>query len=256
MQFIDTHCHLFLKEFDADRDEIIQKAKEVGITHLLLPNVDSSTLSALKETCVIYRDYCIPLIGLHPTSVKDNYREELDIVKHELITNTYFGIGEIGIDLYWDKSTLAQQIEAFIFQLELASQNKLPVIIHVRNSFDETFNAIEQCGIKNLNGIFHCFSGNLQQARKVIELGFLLGIGGVVTFKNSGLDSVIPHIDLKHIVLETDSPYLAPVPHRGKRNEPSYVPLIAQKIAELKQITIAEVAQKTTTNAKVLFKLT
>lgn len=257
MNIIDSHCHIFLEEFDEDRAEAIQRAKDVGVSTLILPNVDSTTLSRLKESCALYPSTCKALIGLHPTSVNAEYKNELAIIEQELTLNAneYIGIGEIGIDLYWDKSFYTQQVNAFLIQLKIAKSMNFPVVIHIRNSFDETFEALEKHGESNYKGVFHCFSGNLEQAKRAIDLGFKLGIGGVVTFKNGGLDKVVSEIDMKDIILETDSPYLAPTPLRGKRNEPSFIIKVAQKIAEIKSLDIEEVARITTENCKSLFSI-
>ena len=257
MHLIDSHSHIFLDEFEQDRTETIARAKEAGVEMLILPNIDSSSLQQLKDTCRLFPDYCKPLIGVHPTSVRDNFSIELEMVETELKNNKdyYIGIGEIGIDLYWDKTFYKQQIEAFIFQLNLANRYSLPVVIHIRNSFDETFSALAQSGLSGFKGVFHCFSGTIEQAYKAIELGFKLGIGGTVTFKNAGIDKVVSQIGIEHIILETDSPYLAPVPHRGKRNEPSFLKEITTKIAEVKNMSVEEVGLLTSNNCTSLFNL-
>ena len=255
MELIDSHCHIFLEEFDTDRAEVIQRAYDSGIQTLILPNVNCSTLPRLNESCKAYPTICKALIGLHPTSVKEDYIKELKLIEDELDRNPkdYIGIGEIGIDLYWDKTFYKDQVAAFLYQLELAKTHNLPVAIHIRNSFDETFDALFKSRITNLRAVLHCFSGTIAQAHQAIDLGFKIGIGGSVTFKNSGTDAVVSAIDLEHIILETDSPYLAPTPFRGKRNEPYYLANIAQKIAEIKNIPIEEVARITTNNCKALF---
>jgi len=257
MEFIDSHCHVYLEEFDSDRTDVIKKAQDLGVNKLILPNVDSITLPRLNETCAAFPNVCKALIGLHPTSVNLDYKKELAVVENELAFNgsKYIGIGEIGIDLYWDKTYYKEQVDAFITQLNIADSLNLPVAIHVRNSFDETFEALTKSGIKTFKGVFHCFSGNIEQAKRAIDLGFKLGIGGTVTFKNSGIDFVVSEIDLQHIILETDSPYLAPTPFRGKRNEPSYLVNVAQKIADSKGLNIEEVAKATTNNCRILLGL-
>jgi TatD DNase family protein len=256
MNLIDTHTHIFLEEFDSDRDKTIARAEENGITKVFLPNVDNTTIQRVLALSKQYPNYCYPLIGLHPTSVKENFMDELNIVTELLEKETFYGIGETGIDLYWDKTFLAQQKESFIFQIELAKKYNLPLIIHVRESFNEVFEIVDQMNDSSLKGIFHCFSGNYEQALKIIEYGgFKLGIGGVVTFKNTGLDKVISQIDLEHLVLETDAPYLAPVPFRGQRNECSYILNIAQKIAEIYKTSVEKVAETTSRNAICLFNL-
>ena len=256
MQFIDTHTHLYLDKFTEDIDDVISNAIASGVTKMYLPNIDSQTISAMNHLTEKYSKNCFPMIGLHPSDVKDNFREELAIIKEQAETKKYIAIGEIGIDLYWDKTFLKQQQEAFAFQIELAKKHQLPIAIHARDSFDEIFEILDQYNDSSLTGVLHCFTGNLEQAQKVINYGgFKLGIGGVATFKNGGLDKVIPHIDLEHLVLETDSPFLAPTPYRGKRNESQYIPIIADKIAQMKGLKIEEVAEVTTQNALELFPL-
>ncbi|MCK5170252.1 MAG: TatD family hydrolase [Bacteroidales bacterium] len=255
MQFIDTHTHLFLPEFDSDRDQVIINAQENGVKRVLLPNVDRSSTEHLLNLVAKYPDFCFPMMGLHPTSVTGNYKEELKNVESWLDKRKFYAIGEIGIDLYWDKSFKTQQEEAFRYQINLAKKYDLPIVIHARESFDEIFRIMDEVMDEKLNGVFHAFTGSNNQATKIIEWGFKIGIGGIVTFKNSGLDKVVNNIDINHIVLETDSPYLAPVPKRGKRNESAFMLYIAQKIAEIKNLTLEEVAQITTSNAKQLFKL-
>lgn len=255
MNFIDTHAHLYLDKFEDDIDQVIANAIESGVTKMFLPNIDSQTISAMNHLVERYPENCYPMIGLHPSDVKENYEEELAIVQKESETGKYIAIGEIGIDLYWDKTFLKQQQEAFAFQIELAKSLNIPVAIHARDSFDEIFEVLDQHNSDRLSGVLHCFTGNLEQAQKVIDYGnFKLGIGGVATFKNGGLDKVIPHIDLQHLILETDAPFLAPKPYRGKRNESQYIPIIANRIAELKGMKIEEVAETTTKNALQLFQ--
>lgn len=254
MNFIDTHTHLYLDQFKDDIDSVIQNAIDSGVSKMLLPNIDSNTIASMNALSEKFPGVCYPMIGLHPSDVKENYQEELAIVKKESESNKYIAIGEIGIDLYWDKTFLVQQQEAFSFQLELAKSLALPVVIHARDSFDEIFEVLDQHNDDSLTGVLHCFTGNLEQANRIINYGgFKLGIGGVATFKNGGLDKVIPHIDLEHLILETDSPFLAPTPYRGKRNESQYIPIIADKIAQMKGIKIEEVAEVTTVNALGLF---
>jgi TatD DNase family protein len=249
----DTHCHIYLPEFNADRSETLQRAFAAGVTRIFLPNVDQSTTPAMMQVAGDYPDNCFPLMGLHPTSVNENYQEELAHVEAMLDQHKFYGIGEIGIDLYWDKTFRDQQEEALKIQLGWASAKSLPVVIHVRNSHAETVEIITKAALTNLTGIFHCFSGTLDQAKEIIGLGFHLGIGGVSTFKNSGLDQVLPHIDPKWIVLETDSPYLAPVPFRGQRNEPSYVVNTAIRVAQFYGIPVEEIAEITTENSRKIF---
>lgn len=256
MQFIDTHAHLYLDKFEADIDQVISNAIESGVTKMYLPNIDSSTIESMNNLVTKFPENCYPMIGLHPSDVKENYKEELAIVKEEAEKGKYIAIGEIGIDLYWDKTFIKQQQDAFAFQIELAKAHGLPIAIHARDSFDEIFEVLDQHNDDSLTGVLHCFTGNLAQAQRIIDYGgFKLGIGGVATFKNGGLDKVIPHIDLAHFVLETDAPFLAPTPYRGKRNESQYIPIVADKIAQMKGIKIELVAEATTQNALELFPL-
>ncbi len=251
----DTHAHLYLDDFDNDRDRVIENAIQLGITQFFLPNIDSSSIDALLALSNAYPENCFPMMGLHPCSVKENFEEELTLVEEWLSKEKFYAIGETGIDLYWDKTFFSHQEIVFRKQIELAKKFKLPIVIHSRNSFDEIDKIIDELNDDNLKGIFHCFSGTIEQAEKIIAYGgFKLGIGGVVTFKNAGLDKVINQIDLKHIVLETDSPYLAPVPHRGKRNESGYLLLIAQKVAAIYNIPVEKLAEITTGNAKAIFE--
>jgi TatD DNase family protein len=254
--FIDTHTHLYLEEFDPDRDDTIRRAISSGTLKMLLPNIDSTSWEPMLKLCRQFPGNCFPMAGLHPTSVKAaTVQEELMKVEVMIEEEGFVAIGEIGIDLYWDKTFLAEQEEAFRRQLKLAKKEQLPVVIHMRNSFDEIWKVLKPETGDELKGVFHCFSGNLEQARKVIDAGFVLGIGGVVTFKNSGLQEVVKAVGLESLVLETDAPYLAPVPYRGQRNESSYIPLIAAKIAEITGKPLQEVAEITTSNASQLFKL-
>lgn len=256
MTFIDTHNHIYLPEFDEDRSSVIEEAIQAGVTKILLPNVDSSTIGAMLQLSESYPNNCFPMMGLHPTSVKENVEEELAIVEKLLKEKTFIAIGEIGIDLYWDKTFVQEQEEAFKFQVALAKKYNLPIVIHSRDSFDELLNLLDKIHTPELNGVFHCFTGTEKQAQKIInEYGFKLGIGGVLSFKNSGLADQIKNIGLEHFILETDAPYLAPVPYRGKRNQPAYIPLIAQKLAEVKGVSVDEIAERTTQNAKELFNL-
>ncbi|MFC2104214.1 TatD family hydrolase [Bacteroidota bacterium] len=255
MQLIDTHTHIFLQEFDSDRDQVIANARKNAVKKVLLPNVDGSTIDQLLTLVSKYPDFCYPMMGLHPTSVKENYKEELNSIENWLTLRKFYAIGEIGIDLYWDKSFKIEQEEAFRYQIDLAKHNNLPIVIHARESFNEIFNIMNEVVDDKLTGVFHAFTGNENQSKQIIEWGFKIGICGIVTFKNAGLDQVVHNIDINHIVLETDSPYLAPVPMRGKRNESAYIFYIAEKIAEIKNISIDEVAQVTTKNAKQLFRL-
>lgn len=256
MIFIDTHTHLYLNEFSDDLNQVVEKAINKGVKYMLLPNIDSTSIEKMLKLCQTFPDNCFPMIGLHPTSVKSNFENELKIVENYLAKSNFYAIGEIGIDLYWDKTFYKEQLEAMRFQIHLAKECNLPIVIHSRNSFDEVFTVLSELKFPEMRGVFHCFSGSVDQAKKVIaELGFKLGIGGVVTFKNSGLDKVVKEIDLKDIILETDSPFLAPLPFRGKRNESAYTIIIAEKIAAIKNIAIEEIANETTNTALELFKL-
>ena len=253
---IDTHTHIYLEDFDGDRKEIINECKFHDINQLLLPNIDSSTINKLIDTCNVYPEICFPMVGLHPCSVNENYKKELEILKPFVEKINSIAIGEIGIDLYWDKSTLDIQKTAFIEQINWAKEFKLPIVIHARNSYKEIFEILDQMNDKNLFGVFHCFSSNIQDAQHILEYGgFKLGIGGVVTIKNAGLDKTLAHIGIENLVLETDSPYLSPVPYRGKRNKSSYLYLIAEKLTEIYHLSAQQIAQITTKNAKEIFKL-
>lgn len=254
MILTDTHTHLYSKEFDEDRNTLIESAISKGVQRFFLPNINSDSIPLMFKVEKEFPQHCFAMIGLHPCSVDAKYLQELQVMEHWLSKRKFVAIGEIGIDLYWDKTFFEQQKNAFRAQIELAKKYQLPYIIHSRNSFDEVMEIVTEYKQDNIKAIFHCFSGNVKQAEEVVSLGnFKLGIGGVVTFKNSGLDKVVEAIDLKHIVLETDAPYLAPTPHRGKRNDPDYLLLIAQKIAEIKNITIEEVAAVTTQNSIEVF---
>ena len=257
MNFIDTHTHLFLKQFEADIDNVIENATASGINQMLLPNISSETTNAMIEVCQKYPNNCFPMMGLHPCEVKkESMQNQLAHVEQMLEKERFVAVGEIGLDLYWDKTTLDIQKAAFAFQIQLAKKHQLPIVIHVRESFNEAIEIVEELNDESLTGVFHCFTGNKQDANRIIKLeNFYLGIGGVITFKNAGLDKTIEQINLEHLVLETDSPYLAPTPFRGKRNESKYIINIAEKLAEVHQISIKEVAKVTTQNAKKLFRL-
>lgn len=258
MNFIDTHTHLFLPEFQSDLQETLQRAISGGIKKMLLPNINWESVLPMLTLCDSYPGICFPMVGLHPTSIGPDYRFQLERLYTLLHSVTRFvAVGEIGIDLYWDSTYLREQQDALEMQIDWAIEFSLPLVIHSRQSFQEIFNIIKPKRIHyQFTGVFHSFSGTLEQAHTVIELGFMIGINGIVTFKNSGLIEVIREIPLDNLLLETDSPYLAPVPYRGKRNESSYIPLIAKKIAEIKGIGLEEVANTTTTNASLLFNLT
>jgi TatD DNase family protein len=251
---IDTHSHIYSEEFDADRAEVISRAKEIGVKHIILPNVDSESLPRMLALEAEYPDYCHAAIGVHPTSINENYQHELAVIISSLTHRNWLAIGEIGIDLYWDKTFLKEQIIAFQQQIKWAIEFKLPVIIHVRDSFRETMDALAPFKHMGLKGIFHSFTGTIEEAREIIDFGgFLLGINGIVTFKNSGLAAVVAQIELKHIVMETDAPYLTPAPHRGKRNESAYVQLVAKKLAEVYDCSVEEITELTTQNVRLLF---
>ena len=251
--FVDTHSHIYSEEFSSDRSEVVYNALKSGVNKIILPNIDSSTIKPLLDLTVSNSELFIPLIGLHPTSVKEDFHKELEIIEYWLNKRKFSGIGEIGIDLYWDKTFINEQLEAFRIQIGWAKKAGIPIVIHVRDSFPEVIEVIEQEKGDSLRGVFHSFTGTADQAAHVIELGFKIGVGGIVTFKNSGLDKVVQQIDLQHILLETDSPWLAPVPHRGRRNESAYITAIAAKVALLHHISMEEVGRVTTQNAKQLF---
>ncbi len=254
MILTDTHTHLYSKDFENESNSLIQNAIAKGITRLFMPNVDSDSIGAMLQVEKQFPNNCFPMMGLHPCSVGPKYQQDISVVEYWLNKRKFIAVGEIGIDLYWDKTFFEQQQDAFRRQIELAKKYNIPYIIHSRNSFNEVMEIVSEFKDDNIKAIFHCFSGNVEQAQQVIAAGnFKLGIGGVVTFKNSGLDKVVEAIDLKHLVLETDAPYLAPTPHRGKRNDPEYLVLIAQRIAEIKNISIEEVAAITTQNSKDVF---
>ncbi|MCL6103280.1 MAG: TatD family hydrolase [Bacteroidetes bacterium] len=251
--FVDSHSHIYSSDFSLDRDEVITRALEAGVERIVLPNIDSSSIKPLLDLTDTLPGVFFPLAGLHPTSVKDDFRKELQILEYWLGKRKFWGIGEIGIDLFWDKSFLEEQIEAFNTQIGWAKERDLPVVIHVRDSFPEVMEQLRKAYTPGLRGVFHSFTGNLEQAEQIIDLGFKIGINGIITFKNSDLGETVKKIDPKHLLIETDSPWLAPVPHRGKRNECSYVVIVAAKIAELQGITLEKVARITSWNAKILF---
>ena len=253
MLLTDTHTHLYLDEFSPDRDQLMGEAMEQGVKRFFLPNIDSSSVRAMTELSAKYPQNCFPMMGLHPCSVKENWKEELELVEKLLQENKYVGVGEIGMDLYWDKTFVEAQEEVFKTQVGWANHYRLPVSIHSRESFEELYQILLHTKKEEPCGVFHCFTGNTDQAKRAIDLGFYLGIGGVVTFKNSGLDKTISETGLEHLVLETDAPYLAPVPFRGKRNIPSYILKVAEKIAEVKGVSVEEVAKVTSENATKIF---
>ncbi len=253
MVLTDTHTHLYYETDPVKQAAQVARCKENHISRLFLPNVDVASVTRVFSLTAAYPDMCFPMLGLHPCSVKAGWEHELDTIKSAAGKHKIYAIGEIGIDLYWDKTTLNEQISAFEAQIQWAKQLKLPINIHCRNAFDEVFDVLKQEKDADLRGIFHCFTGTKEQADFIISLGFYLGIGGVVTYKNSGLDKVVAEIELQHIVLETDSPYLSPVPYRGKPNESSYLVYIARKVAELHHTDVETVAAVTTENSKKVF---
>lgn len=253
MILTDTHTHLYSEEFSEDREQMIQRAFDAGVTRLFVPSIDSSYTQSMYELEAKYPDNVFLMMGLHPTYVKDNYEEELAHVERELASRKFAAVGEIGIDLYWDKSTLKQQQYAFKYQIQLAKKYNLPINIHCRDAFDEVFEVLESEKGDDLFGIFHCFTGNFEQAQQAISCNMKLGIGGVVTFKNGKIDQFLNDIPISNIVLETDSPYLSPVPHRGKRNESSYTKLVAEKLVLIYNKNLTEIAEITTKNALDIF---
>lgn len=252
---IDTHAHVYASEFDHDRDQVIQRAIEQGIERILLPNIDLDSIAPMLATEAAYPDLCRSMMGLHPCYVNADVKQTLEQIEHWFNQRDFIAVGEIGIDLYWDKTYQAEQEMVFITQLNWAKSLNLPVVIHTRDSIDQTLALLKQEQNGQLSGVFHCFGGTVEQAKAINDLGFHLGLGGVSTFKNGGMDKVIPALDLNYLVLETDCPYLAPVPYRGKRNEPAYTRLVAERIAELRNLSTQAVDQLTTANAKALFKL-
>lgn len=255
MKLVDTHTHPYLEEFEADKNEVVEAAIKAGVIAMMLPNIDSSTIDDMQKLAGSFPKNCFPMMGLHPTSVKEDYEKELQQVENELASNNYVAIGEIGIDLYWDKTYCEQQKDAFRRQLKLAKQYRLPVSIHTRDSFHETYPIVKEELTDNLKGVFHCFLGTTQEAKNIMDLGFMMGVGGVITFKNSKIGEVIKNIPNQYLVFETDSPYLTPVPFRGKRNQSSYLRYILEKTAQLKNISAEELAEQTTANAIKLFEV-
>ena len=255
MKIIDTHTHLYLKQFKDDIDKVIQRSIDKGINKFIFPAIDSTHFDDMHDLKNKYPGSIYLMSGLHPVDVKENFKEELEFVVNSLKSHSYVAIGEIGIDLYWDKTYLKQQQMAFEFQIRLAIKHDLPIVIHCRDAFDEIFEILDKENCDKLRGVFHCFTGTLEQANRAIQLGFKLGIGGVVTFKNGGIDKFLNRIDLNHIVVETDSPYLAPVPYRGKRNESSYITYVIDKLSEIYGLPIKKIASVTTKNAEKVFAL-
>lgn len=257
MNLTDTHIHLYAEEYEGDRTELINAALNAGVKRFIIPNIDSSSLDGMFQLTKSYPGTCLPMMGLHPCYVKENFRDELKVI-YSTLSNpeaNAVAIGEIGLDFYWDLTFRNEQETALKEQLHWAAEFNLPVAIHSRNSTDEVIAILKELQSLNLKGVFHCFSGDMKQAESILALGFYLGIGGVVTFKNSGLDKIVAEIPIANLVLETDGPYLAPAPYRGKRNVPSYLKLVAEKIADVKGISLEEVSDITTANAVKLFGL-
>jgi len=255
MSLIDTHCHIYSSEFDADRQAMLSRAEYEGITKMLMPAIDISTHAEMLGLADEFPGKCLSMMGLHPCSVKENYLDELSVVEEHFEKRSFVAVGETGLDFYWDLAYTEQQYRVFQRQIELALHYNIPIVIHSRNSIDECIEFVQKNQNGKLKGVFHCFSGSIEQALKITDLNFYLGIGGVLTFKKSGLETVLKQMVLDHIVLETDAPYLAPVPFRGKRNECSYLKYVAEKLAEVKSVTAEEIAEITTANAKELFDL-
>lgn len=252
---IDTHSHIYSDEFNGEIDEVINRSLKAGVEKILLPNIDSSSIKRLIEVSDNYPSVCFPMIGLHPTSVKEDFAEELELIEYWLGKKKFYGIGEIGIDLYWDNTFKQEQIQVFEHQLNLAQKMELPLAIHIRDSFNEVYESIVRNHYKGMKGVFHCFTGTSEQAKQVIDLGFKIGVGGIVTFKNAGIDKMIATLSPGDLILETDAPYLAPTPYRGKRNESSYVVHVANKVADIFGMTADEVGDLTTKTATELFDL-
>ncbi len=253
LSFIDTHAHLYDEQFEEDRDEIIQRSIAAGVSKIFLPNCDSETIAPMLRMASKWPQHCFAMMGVHPCYIKENYKQELAIAEQWLGKEKFAAIGEIGLDYYWDTTFVTEQKEAFNIQMDWALQYDLPIVIHTRESMQDGIDMVRAKQNGNLKGIFHCFGGSAEEAQQIIDLGFYLGIGGVVTFKKSTLPEVLANIPLEHIVLETDAPYLAPVPYRGKRNESAYIPLMAATIATIKGCTVEEVAIATTSNAERIF---
>ncbi|MBO0322962.1 TatD family hydrolase [Muricauda sp. CAU 1633] len=253
MIITDTHTHLYSEAFEQDQKAMMQRALDTGVKRFFIPAIDSSYTQAMLDLESNYPENVFLMMGLHPTHVKENYKEELSLVEEWLSKRKFYAVGEIGVDLYWDRTFLKQQQEAFVYQIRLAKKYQLPIVIHCRDAFDEIFAVLEQEKGEDLFGIFHCFTGTLEQAHKALSYNMKLGIGGVVTFKNGKIDQFLDQIDLKHIVLETDSPYLAPTPYRGKRNESAYISNVLKKLSSIYNVFEEEIAAVTTENSKEVF---
>lgn len=255
MRFIDSHTHIYLPEFDSDRDETVKRAVESGVTRLLMPNIDVDSIDSMLQTESRYSGICLPMTGLHPTSVKEDYISQLETLENMYAKHDYIAIGEIGIDLYWDKTFIKEQVVAFRRQIAFALERNLPVVVHSRDSFREVFSVLDEFRGTGLKGVLHAFTGGIPEMEHAVNMGFKLGIGGIVTFKNSGLDMIVKEAGIKNLILETDSPYLAPVPYRGKRNESSYICIVNKKIADITGMTEEKVAEATYSNSCELFNL-
>lgn len=253
MILIDTHCHLYSEEFAAEIEKVIERAEMAGVQQFYLPAIDSSATEAMLQLEARFPGKCIAMMGLHPCYVKDNYKHELKLVEDWLAKRKFAAVGEIGLDHYWDKTHVKEQEEAFRLQIDWAIQYHLPIVIHTRNAMQETINIVKEYVPKGIKGIFHCFGGSVESAEQIINAGFYLGIGGVVTYPKAGLQETLQHIGLEHLVLETDAPYLTPIPFRGKRNESSYLSYVVEKIAGIKKVSVEEVAAITTANAQKIF---
>lgn len=253
---VDTHAHVYGSYFDDGPEEVIKRAVKAGVGKIFLPNVDAESIEQVVAISEAFPESCFPMVGLHPCDVKEDFKSQLASLRAWLDKRRFYAIGEIGMDLYWDKSFQKQQEEAFLEQLSWATDFNLPIVIHSRNANDEVLALLKAYNRPEIRGIFHCFSGTLQQAEEMIALGFYLGIGGVLTYKNSGLDKIVEQIGLEHLVLETDAPYLPPVPHRGKKNEPAYLPYIVQKLADIKDVSSQQIHEITTQNALKVFGMT
>lgn len=255
MKLIDSHCHIYSAEFDADRAAVLSRAEDEGIIKILMPAIDISTHVQMLKLENDFPGKCISMMGLHPCSVKENFMDELRMLENYFESRVFAGVGETGLDFYWDLTFKNEQYETFQTQIDLALHYDIPIVIHSRNSIEECMQMVAKNQKGNLKGVFHCFTGSAEQAGRIIDLNFYLGIGGVITFKKSGLDRVMEQLNLEHVILETDAPYLAPAPFRGKRNECSYIKYVAQKLAEIKKMSLEEVASITTANAEKLFSL-
>ena len=255
MELIDSHTHLYLEEFEKDIHQVMNRAFDAGVKKMVIPNIDSSSVNAMLNLCKEFKNNCYPAIGLHPGSVKENFNEELEIMRSWLSEEKFVAIGEIGLDLYWDKTFFKEQVEAFKYQLSLANEFDRPVIIHSRNALNDIIQILNEKQFSKVKAVFHCFPGSIEQAHYLAGKGYLIGIGGVVTYKNSGMAKIAKELPLQNVILETDSPYLPPVPFRGQRNESAYIKVITEFIASLRQTTIEEVAEITSTAAKEFFKI-